>query len=547
MYPNQPAEVYPDRTAQQRNTRTRQPFLTELYPGTTPLPDEPQFKDRTKVLGKMALRNGSFINRVSYDRRFTGNPKDSTKVVMRPDIDKNRPSVALQLSGSTVPYHSTSAEIWKRVTGDVALQLSGSTVPYHSTSAEIWKRVTGDNVPTNKEIINMQAGDPGYFDKAVQHYTNVPGADYARAGLWRFPVAQMRAYGNKTALVPELKNANENNGWWSSGKNAITIVSNPPSRSVEDLADAGGVYYGDDDYRAADIAAVPWSDAGLGETYSHEFNHSMSSPALNPNTYTEKVNHEPAFVISPESDYGFRWSTVPASGFVSPMYDATGTESTDYADRYGMVHAQKASADANIKPPNHAPQTPAVGMAADYPGFVRPGAIPANPVFRRAPVLYDGETYTGNRNPAGYYAYAYNHNEMTQGLISLNRAQHLLQQNIKKNPQAYIDAGVDPAALEQFMQMPTFLKSPAQLDQRMEFYHNHPEFSVLLGQEPARIIPRYFMLERERRNGDQSQEWRDYHQDLFNFTRANYFMARNGSQRQNPMHTGMGKLYNNLA
>ena len=97
------------------------------------------------------------------------------------------------------------------------------------------------------------------------------------------------------------------------------------------------------------------------------------------------------------------------------------------------------------------------------------------------------------------------------------------------------------------MQLPTFLKSPAQLDQRMEFYYNHPEFSALLGQEPARIIPRYFMLERERRNSDQSQEWRDYHQDLFNFTRANYFIARNGSQRQNPMHTGMGKLYNNLA
>ena len=135
---------------------------------------------------------------------------------------------------------------------------------------------------------------------------------------------------------------------------------------------------------------------------------------------------------------------------------------------------------------------------------------------------------------------------MTQGLISLNRAQHLLQQNIKKNPQAYIDAGIDPSVLGQFMLLPTFLKSPAQLDQRMEFYYNHPEFSVLLGQEPSRIIPRYFMLERERRNPDQSQEWRDYHQDLFNFTRANYFMARNGNN-QNPMHTGMGKLYNNLA
>lgn len=514
VYPNQPAEVYPDRTAQQRNTRTRQPFLTELYPGTTPLPDEPQFKDTARIREEMADRDGFFINKAYYDRSFTGNPNDSSKVKIRTSTT-SKPAVTLQLSGSTVPYHSTSAEIWKRV--------------------------TGNNVPTNKEIINLQAGDSDYFDKVVQHYTNVPGADYARAGLWRFPVAQMRAYGNKTALVPELKSANENNGWWWPSKNTITISRQPTSRSIEDLAVEGGVYYRDDDHAAFSIAAVPRSDAGLGKTYSHEFNHAMSWPAINPSTYTEKVNHEPAFGTT-----SWRWTTAPVSGFVSPMYDVTGTTAADYADKYGRVHAQKTSSNANSKPPEHAPMVPSVGMAADYPGFVSVGAIPANPVFRRAPVLYDGEKYMDNRKSAGYYSYAYNHDEMTQGLISLNRAQHLLQQNIKKNPQAYIDAGVDPAALEQFMQLPTFLKNPAQLDQRMEFYHNHPEFSALLGQEPARIIPRYFMLERERRNGDQSQEWRDYHQDLFNFTRANYFMARNGNN-QNPMHTGMGKLYNNLA
>ena len=515
VHNNKPAEVYVNQPADpQTDTRTRQPFLTELYPGATPLPDEPQFKDPARIRREMADRDGFFINKAYYDRRFTGNPKDSTGVKIR-------------TSTSTKPA--------------VTLQLSGSTVPYHSTSAEIWKRVTGNNVPTNKEIINLHAGDSDYFDKVVQHYTNVPDADYTRAGLWRFPVAQMRAYGNKTALVPELKSANENNGWWFPSKNTITILRQPTSRSIEGLAVEGGVYYRDDD-NAANAAAVPWSDAGLGKTYSHEFNHAMSLPALNQNTYTEKVNHEPAFGTT-----SYRWTTAPVSGFVSPMYDADYTESTDYADKYGRVHAQKTSSNANSKPPKHAPMVPSVGMAADYPGFVSVGAIPANPVFRRAPVLYDGEKYMDNRKSAGYYSYAYNHDEMTQGLISLNRAQHLLQQNIKKNPQAYIDAGVDPSALGQFMLLPTFLKSPAQLDQRMEFYYNHPEFSVLLGQEPARIISRYFMLERERRNPDQSQEWRDYHQDLFNFTRANYFMARNGSQRQNPMHTGMGKLYNNLA
>lgn len=512
---NKPAEVY----ANQPGTRNRQPFLTELYPGATPLPDKPQFKDTARIRGEMTDRDGFFINKAYYDRRFTGNPKDSTGVKIRTSTT-SKPAVTLQLSGSTVPYHSTSAEIWKRV--------------------------TGNNVPTNKEIINLQAGDSDYFDKVVQHYTNVPDADYTRAGLWRFPVAQMRAYGNKTALVPELKSANENNGWWSPSKNTITISRQPKSRSIEDLAVEGGVYYRDDDHAAFSIAAVPRSDAGLGETYSHEFNHSMSSPAINPHEYVNEVNYEPAFGIIPGSDYEYRWTAAPASGLVSPMYDTASTESTDYADQYGMPRTQKAGANANIKPPKHAPQIPSVGMAADYPGLVRPGAIPADPVLRRAPVLYKGEKYAGNRKSAGYYSYAYNHDEMTQGLISLNRAQHLLQQNIKKNPQAYIDAGVDPAALEQFMQLPTFLKSPAQLDQRMEFYYTHPEFSVLLGQEPARIIPRYFMLERERRNGDQSQEWRDYHQDLFNFTRANYFMARNGNN-QNPMYTGMGKLYNKLA
>lgn len=508
--------------------RTRQPFLTELYPGTTPLPDEPQFKDTARIREEMADRDGLFINKKYYERNFTGNPNDSSKV--------------------NITYSSAKPSI--------ELQLSGSTVPYYSTSAEIWRRVTGNNVPTNKEIVNMQAGDSGYFDKAVRHYTGVPGADYARAGLWRFPVAQMRAYGNKTAIVPKLKEGNRDNAWWYPGADkdakrneatgVIKVQRKYTPSSIEDLADEGSFHFEDDDF-AAGVDSVTQSDAGLGESYTHEFNHSMSLPALNPDKYVDEVNYEPNFTAIPGSDHWFRWTTVPASGFVTPMYSVTGdTGATDYADPYGMPKVQKTSANVNIKPPMHAPIVPSVGMAADYPGLVRPGAVPANPVLRRAPVLYEGETYTGNRENDGQYAYAYNQNELTQGLISLNRAQHLLQQNIKKNPQAYIDAGIDPAALGQFMQMPTFLKNPAQLDQRMEFYHNHPEFSALLGQEPSRIIPRYFMLERERRNPDQSQEWRDYHQDLFNFTRANYFMARNGNN-QNPMHTGMGKLYNNLA
>lgn len=509
------------------NTRTRQPFLTELYPGVTPLPDEPQFKDTARIRGEMADRDGFFINRKYYNRRFTGNPNDSSDVEIT--YSKAKPSIELQLSNNTAPYYSASAEIWRRV--------------------------TGNNVPTNKEIINMQAGDPGYFNKAVQHYTGVPGADYARAGLWRFPVAQMRAYGNKTAIVPKIKEGKRSNAYWNPGAEedakrnestgSIMIERENTSFPLEDLVKAGGLYRNDRESIRTDTV-LP-SDAGLGKMYTHEFNHSMSLPAFNPDEYENEVDYEPNFTAIPGSGYGFRWTNVPVRGLVSPMYSVTGdTGATDYADPYGSVRALKAGDDTSIKPPKHVPTVPSVGMAADYPGFVRPGIIPANPVLRRAPVLYKNETYTGNRRNNGQYAYAYNHDEMTQGLISLNRAQHLLQQNIKKNPQAYIDAGIDPAALGQFMQLPTFLKSPAQLDQRMEFYYTHPEFSVLLGQEPARIIPRYFMLERERRNPDQSQEWRDYHQDLFNFTRANYFMARNGNN-QNPMHTGMGKLYNNLA
>lgn len=518
---NKPADVYPD-------TRTRQAFLTELYPGATPLPDEPQFKDTARIREEMADREWSFINKKYYNKRFTGNPNDSSKVDITPSSAK--PSIELQLSGSTVPYYSASAEIWRRV--------------------------TGNNVPTNKEIINLQAGDSDYFNKVVQHYTNVPGADYARAGLWRFPVAQMRTYGNKTAIVPEIKEGNDSGAWWNPGAKedakrnestgSIMVERENTSPPLEDLVNAGGLQLRDRDNIRTDT--VLQSDAGLGKMYTHEFNHSMSLPAFNPDKYVDEVNYEPTFTTIPGSGYEFRWANVPASGLVSPMYSVTGdTGATDYADPYGMLKVRKNNANSSIKPPMHVPIVPSVGMAADYPGFVRPGTIPADPVLRRAPVLYNNETYTGNRRNNGQYAYAYNHNEMTQGLISLNRAQHLLQQNMKKNPQAYIDAGIDPSTMGRFMLMPTFLKSPAQLDQRMEFYHNHPEFVPLIGLEPARIIPRYFMLERERRNPKQSQEWRDYHQDLFNFTRANYFMARNGSQRQNPMDTGMGKLYNNLA
>lgn len=351
----------------------------------------------------------------------------------------------------------------------------------------------------------------------MNHYTSIPTADYMRAGLWRFPITQMRDYGEKIALRPIIINAQDGDwgAYWdaginenaSTGENRGSIVMFSPNRYAHQL----------------------------GSDYSHEFNHSMSNPAISSKKYVRSSDSTDIF------NHSKKWLIAPSSGLFSPMYGNYDKDGDAYANAYG---------ENGIRPSLYAARVPATGSADDYSGYLMPDAVPANPVFRRYPVLDGGKSigYMDRKHGGFWYNYAYNHNEMTQGLISLNRAQHLLQQNIKKNPQAYIDAGVDPAALEQFMQLPTFLKSPAQLDQRMEFYHNNPEFIHLIGLSgPGQIIPRYFMLERERRNPDQSQEWRDYHQDLFNFTRANYFMARNGSQRQNPMNTGMGRLYNKLA
>lgn len=545
VHPNAPAEVYPD-------TRTRQPFLTELYPGSTPLPNEPQFKDPASVRKEMKDRGVPFINKVRYSNRFTGSPNDQPVTATIYTSNNNTiNSVTSGLNpyrlpgswGAGIRTPGTIAQHTNTNTGGRSIQLSGNTVPYYPATAEIWRRVTGSNVPTNKEIVNIQAGDPDYFDRAVRHYTNVPGADYKRAGLWRFPAEQMREYGNKTAIVPKIKQASQDNAVWSPAEGSIEVHrqeahKTPVGTEVGDKKESVRSRIMENNGVAEN------SNAGLGKSYSHEFNHSMSMPAQSPDNYEVEVGHDRNFNITPESDP--YWTIAPSGGFVSSMYSAAAAgDSVKYADKYGKLRMRRGDDGARPRPPKHYSRVPAVGTVADYAGFVTPGSTPANPVFRREPVLYKGEKYTDGSD-VGTYSYAYNHNELTQGLISLNRAQHLLQQNIKKNPQAYIDAGIDPSALGQFMQMPTFLKSPEQLDQRMEFYHNHPEFSVLLGHEPARIIPRYFMLEQERRNPKQSQEWRDYHQDMFNFTRANYFMARNGNN-QNPMDTGMGKLYNNLA
>lgn len=543
--PNRPAEVYPA-------TRTSQPFLTELYPGSTPLPDEPRFKDPARVRGEMAERGVPFINTVHYSNRFTGSPNDQpVTATIYTSNNNNIDSITSSLNPYRLPG---SRGVGIRTLGPVAqhkntnaggrsIQLSSNTVPYYPATAEIWGRVTGNNVPTNKEVVNIQAGDPDYFDKAAQHYTNVPGADYKRAGLWRFPAEQMREYGNKPAIVPKIEQASQDNAYWDSTKGSIEI-----HRQEVNKHQLSGVAGDKKDSAWSRImennGVAENSNAGLGKSYSHEFNHSMSMPVLSPDDYEAEAGHDRNFNITPESDH--YWTIAPSGGFVSPMYSgAAAGDSVKYADEYGKLSMRRGDDGARPKPPKHYSRVPAVGTAADYAGFVTPGSTPANPVFRREPVLYKGEKYTDGSD-VGTYSYAYNHNEMTQGLMSLNRAQHLLQQNMKKNPQAYIDAGIDPSVMGQYLQMPTFLKSPAQLDQRMEFYHNHPEFSVLLGREPARIIPRYFMLEQERRNPKQSQEWRDYHQDMFNFTRANYFMARNGNN-QSPMDTGMGKLYNNLA
>lgn len=543
--PNQPAEVYPA-------TRTRQPFLTELYPGATSLPNAPQFKDPARVRKAMQERGVPFINNVHYSNRFTGSPSDrpvTATIYARNNNAVNSITSRLNphqlpgILGAGIRMHSPFVQHNNTNDGVRSIQLSGNTVPYYPATAEIWRRVTGNNVPTNKEIVNIQSGDPDYFDKAVQHYTNVPGADYTRAGLWRFPTEQMREYGNKSAIVPKIKQASKDNAYWDASEGSIDIHRQEAYKTPD------GMKVGDKKESARsrtmkNNGVAENSNAGLGKSYSHEYNHSMSLPVLSPDNYEAESGHDRNFNITPEIDY--YWTVAPSGGFVSPMYGAAVSDDPGkYANSYGEVSSRKDDNSSRIKTPAHYSRVPAVGTAADYAGFTAPGAASANPVFRRAPVLYKGEKYTDGAD-VGTYKYAYNHNEMTQGLISLNRAQHLLQQNMKKNPQAYIDAGIDPSAMGQFMQMPTFLKSPAQLDQRMEFYHNHPEFSVLLGNEPARIIPRYFMLEQERRNPKQSQEWRDYHQDLFNFTRANYFMARNGNN-QNPMDTGMGKLYNNLA
>lgn len=460
----------------------------------------PGFKDPSRIKEADKRRAGDTLP-MYHLGLFTGSPDDVVHAKM-PVGSRERGGII----GGILDKYRKPAPSEVRLTPEIA--------PYYSNAAKIWNSVKNGK-PTNAEVINMQAGDPNYYEGLVNHLSTIPGSDVVKSGMWMYPAGQMRQYGAQPAPTPVVfkrPTAGEGGSWSYKGE-----LPYPKGRLV--VADTTGAEFKESakPNSSPSVSPIkPGSRADKGNSFLHEFTHSNYMP-YKPFHLFERGNRNDwdAFKYNKQAEAAVN------GGIASPMFDAE---------------------KGNVA------RIPEVGTPGDYKGMMPPGHKPVNPQLSEYNgMLPESGTYS-NGLPLGSGAYsdAYNHDEIVQGLASLNRAQHLLQQNIKKNPQAYIDAGYTRDELDRFLKLPTFLKSPEQLDQRMEFYHNNPHFAPILGTEPARIIPQYFMLYREMQNQKNPADWRDLHRRQLKFMRDNYFIGNN-NLRNDPMNTGMGRLYSSLA
>lgn len=514
-------------TEQERRVKEREAMhedpLTKHHKGTTELPDDPAFSDPARTNNILQSQDEEKETRFGHYRRQGDMTGDAGMRIEQytPDPTGNTPNFQYR------PF-----------------QLNRNLVPYYRTSKGIWNNISNMKI---SDVVNRQTGDPSYYENMLKHYTSISPQDYTRAGLYRYPEEDMRAFGDSPAPVPrvEVTEGHRQNAWYSPGKGDITIFE-PGDKTGMPNNLSVGASQPENSLEGELLDKMPVgvnSPEMLGSMYQHELNHKMSSPTVGSFPYRIRLYNK----LNPSVTAPFTVFN-RSGGLVSPIY--FGVPIRSFQSNFGIGEEPTVPL---LRTPDgvvdEAIEKGDFSVLEKYPGLDVKG-IPADPTLRRKPVrpYFDwyGRTMEGGSTGNIDNNYAYNHDEITQAMMSLNRGQRLLQQEIRKNPQKYIDAGIDPSVLGQYLQMPTFLKSPEQLDRRMEFYVNNPVFMHLLGTEPARIIPRYIMLERERRNPRQTPEWRNYHQDMFNFMRANYMLARNG-RPQSPLETGMGRMYSRLA
>lgn len=516
-------EVAEQEQREKERAKLNEDPLTKHHKGTTELPDAPAFSNPERTNNILQSQDDISDERFGYYKKegdMTGD-KGMRIEQSTPDPAGNKPGFQYR------PF-----------------QLNRNLVPYYQTSKDIWNNIANMKI---SDVINTQTGDPNYYEEMLNHYKSISPQDYTRAGLYRYPEEEMRAFGDSPAPVPDVTEwgGDKQNAFYNPGNGKISIFKpGEKTGNQNNLSNRAGWptnhLEGDLFYK---MPVGVDSPEMLGAMYQHELNHKMSSPTIGWFPYRlRQYNKLNPSVPGPFTVFN------RSGGLVSPIY--FGLPIKSFQSHFGigteptvpLLRTPDGVVDEAIE-------------SGDFSGLEKyPGldikSIPANPTLRRKPVRqhfdFIHSTMEGGSTTDTDNDYAYNHDEITQAMMSLNRGQRLLQQEIRKNPQKYIDAGIDPAVLGQYLQMPTFLKSPEQLDRRMEFYINNPIFMHMLGTEPARIIPRYIMLERERRNPKQTPEWRNYHQDMFNFMRANYMLAKNG-RPQRPLETGMGRMYSNLA
>ena len=175
--------------------------LTKHHKGTTALPDAPAFSNPERT--NNILQSQDDIS----DPRFGIYTKEGD---MTGDA-------GMRIEQSTPDPTGNKPDFQDR-----PFQLKRNLVPYYQTSKDIWNNVANMKI---SDVINAQTGDPNYYEEMLNHYKSISPQDYTRAGLYRYPEKEMRAFGDSPAPVPKVTelNADQQNAFYNQGNGKISI------------------------------------------------------------------------------------------------------------------------------------------------------------------------------------------------------------------------------------------------------------------------------------------------------------------------------------
>ena len=341
----------------------------------------------------------------------------------------------------------------------------------------------------NKELYEIETGDPTYQEKLLEHFSKIPDRDWLNAGLRFSSPKELTAWMDH---VPPLVTATNSRGSYSPATGNINIS---PEKVREELRDVW-------DSKANSATEERGAEQ---ETY---LGNPMTTPSTLLGDWADTFFHE--------NRHQSQMGRVTGGNAYAPGYEVRRHKSDPFV-----------------------------------PGYLGAWNIPALMRERRWDPLFFTDKQLDWIKDRAVQPYAISPVEMDQALMAMNAGRYALKQDMINKPdnpnymQPDILRRIKPEVLEQFKALPDFIQSgeegKKQLDDMMQLFTEHPELRVLMP-GGSRLVGYYQNLKAAVDNAETPEE-KQYFQNLMDRLIYSKSFLANNQRRPVPSYADSYRAY----